>query len=185
MKGLKRLLTILSVVTMLFMVSITVAADGTTVDSGKGGSGSITVQQANPKQTYAFYRIFEAIPNSDGSSVSYKLLSEKSMPTNSYFIVDASGNVSATDTAKKLIEDSNGKKPGQEGYINTYGNELSDEAITWLSSKYSTLGESVFSTTTPDGNSTNDLTVTHLLLGIIMLQLLLELLFPLILQSQA
>ena len=90
------------------------SAMATTVETSK-----ITIKDANPGQTYTFYRVFDAVISSAG--VSYKVISGKTLPDNDHFVEDAQGNVSATDAAKS-------------------GSQLSANAVAWLKTNASTVG---------------------------------------------
>lgn len=143
MKNSRKFLAIFMIIAMIMtMGAFNAFAANAEVDSGKGGEGSITIDNANPDQTYTFYRIFEAIPS--GTNVSYKVLSGKTMETNDYFEVDVAGNVKVKDAAK----DADG--------------DLTAAAIEWLTENASQLGEEVATVVPTESGSQ---TVTGLPLG--------------------
>jgi fimbrial isopeptide formation D2 family protein/LPXTG-motif cell wall-anchored protein len=108
-----------SLVALVLALALTLtlvgAAMATTVETAK-----ITIEDANPGQTYTFYRVFDAVIGSAG--VSYKVIPGHTLPANDYFTVDAQGNVSATAAAKS-------------------GTELTAGAIAWLKTNAATVGE--------------------------------------------
>ena len=127
------------------------------IASGQGGNGSITINDANPDQSYGFYKIFDAIPSADGSSVSYKFVGTAPAAGNTfytYFSIDDNGNVGIQEAGKDSSD----------------ATKLSAAAVSYLNSNYSTLGTLVY-TARPghDGitaeNNKYNLTVTGLPYG--------------------
>lgn len=119
----KKLLAVMLIVVMVLASAATVFA--AEKDHGHADGAQIAINGAIEGQTYAAYRVFEAVPSATGDAVTYKMLPGKTMPQNDYFTVDSLGNVSSTDAAK----DSAGK--------------LSTGAVEWLKANYATLGEYV------------------------------------------
>jgi uncharacterized repeat protein (TIGR01451 family) len=123
---------IISVLLIMSVISVGFAANvDKTIASGQSGQGSITINDANPDQSYAFYKIFDAIPSADGSSVSYKFSGTKPAAGDTfytYFSIDDNGNVGIEDAGKDSSDAS----------------KLSANAIAYLNSNYSTLGTLIY-----------------------------------------
>ncbi|MFZ2953063.1 MAG: SpaH/EbpB family LPXTG-anchored major pilin, partial [Streptococcus suis] len=65
-----------------------------------GGAGTITILNASQTQTYTVYKLFEATVTADGTGISYKVPTGKTLPAdNPYFAVDSKGNVTAKEGA--------------------------------------------------------------------------------------
>lgn len=89
-----------------FLVAITTFAIGTTalaqtVTVGTSDTGKITISNASQGQTYTIYKLFDATVTADGSGISYKLPTGKSIPNNenTWFTVDSKGNVFKKENA--------------------------------------------------------------------------------------
>jgi len=134
MKKLRKMMALVIAMVMMFTMSATVFADNENYDSQKGGSGTLTIKNANADQTYELYRIFEAVINlEDPSKVSYKPLSGKVIPENDFFKV-VEGYISITEAAKDDTDDS----------------KLSADAIAWLTTNYTSIGEQIAQVETTD-----------------------------------
>lgn len=91
MKKLRKMLSlIIAAVTIVVMV-VPVSAEQI-VDTGGGGTASITVTNTSQGQTYTLYKLFNATQSDDG--ISYTVPNGKSIEsTNAWFEVDNAGNV--------------------------------------------------------------------------------------------
>lgn len=98
MNNLKKILTPL--LTVLALVFVCGAVSAQTVDSGAGGSATITINNASQGQTYTVYKLFDATVDGNGA-ISYKLPSGKTSlgDGSTWFEVDAKGNVTAKENA--------------------------------------------------------------------------------------
>lgn len=96
MNNLKKILTPL--LTVLALVFVCGAVSAQTVDSGAGGSATITINNASQGQTYTVYKLFDATVDGNGA-ISYKIPSGKAFTGNDFFEVDAKGNVTAKENA--------------------------------------------------------------------------------------
>ena len=94
MNNLKKILTPL--LTVLALVFVCGAVSAQTVDSGAGGSATITINNASQGQTYTVYKLFDATVDGNGA-ISYKIPSGKAFTGNDFFEVDAKGNVTAKE----------------------------------------------------------------------------------------
>jgi len=129
------------VLALALTLTLVGTAMATTVETAK-----ITIEDANPGQTYTFYRVFDAAISSAG--VSYKVISGHTLPENDYFTVDAQGNVSATANAK------------------TSSGELTANAIAWLKNNAATVGvQEKTASLTAGATAQDDLEVTGLTPG--------------------
>ena len=98
MKKLKNLF--MAMLAMLVMVLPSSVASAQTVDAQAGGTGTITIRNASQSQTYTVYKLFEATVTADGTGISYKVPTGKTLPAdNPYFAVDSKGNVTAKEGA--------------------------------------------------------------------------------------
>ncbi|MGB4933272.1 MAG: SpaA isopeptide-forming pilin-related protein, partial [Streptococcus suis] len=98
MKKLKNLF--MSMLAMLVMVLPSSVASAQTVDTQAGGTGKITIRNASQSQTYTVYKLFDATVTADGTGISYKVPTGKTLPAdNPYFAVDSKGNVTAKEGA--------------------------------------------------------------------------------------
>lgn len=90
----------MSMLAMLVMVLPSSVASAQTVDTQAGGTGTITIRNASQSQTYTVYKLFEATVTADGTGISYKVPTGKTLPAdNPYFAVDSKGNVTAKEGA--------------------------------------------------------------------------------------
>ncbi|MCQ9216297.1 SpaH/EbpB family LPXTG-anchored major pilin [Streptococcus gallolyticus] len=98
MNNLKKILT--PFLTLLALVFVCGAVSAQTVDSGAGGSATITINNASQGQTYTVYKLFDATVDGNGA-ISYKLPSGKTSlgDGSTWFEVDAKGNVTAKENA--------------------------------------------------------------------------------------
>ena len=96
MNNLKKILPPL--LTVLALVFVCGAVSAQTVDSGAGGSATITINNASQGQTYTVYKLFDATVDGNGA-ISYKIPSGKAFTGNDFFEVDAKGNVTAKENA--------------------------------------------------------------------------------------
>ena len=98
MKKLKNLF--MAMLAMLAMVLPSSVASAQTVDTQAGGTGKITIRNASQSQTYTVYKLFDATVTADGTGISYKVPTGKTLPAdNPYFAVDSKGNVTAKEGA--------------------------------------------------------------------------------------
>ncbi len=103
MKKLKNLF--MAMLAMLVMVLPSSVASAQTVDAQAGGTGTITIRNASQSQTYTVYKLFEATVTADGTGISYKVPTGKTLPAdNPYFAVDSKGNVTAKEGATVSLE---------------------------------------------------------------------------------
>ena len=113
MKQKSRLLSLVTIVALIFTMSFAMCSTVFAADNGK-----ITVDNAIKDETYTLYKVFDA--KSDGSdAISYK--STWMTTSNDYFAVDSKGNITIKDA---------GKDPTDE-------TKLSDAAIAWLKTQIS------------------------------------------------
>ena len=105
---------VLSLVLALAMAALCIGAAVADTETTK-----ITIRDANPGQTYTFYRVFDASISDAG--VSYKVIPNHTLPENDYFVADGQGNISATAAAKS-------------------GDDLTAGAIAWLKENAATVG---------------------------------------------
>lgn len=90
----------MAMLAMLVMVLPSSVASAQTVDTQAGGTGTITIRNASQSQTYTVYKLFEATVTADGTGISYKVPTGKTLPAdNPYFAVDSKGNVTAKEGA--------------------------------------------------------------------------------------
>ena len=98
MKKVKNLF--MAMLAMLVMVLPSSVASAQTVDTQAGGTGTITIRNASQSQTYTVYKLFDATVTADGTGISYKVPTGKTLPAdNPYFAVDSKGNVTAKEGA--------------------------------------------------------------------------------------
>ena len=98
MKKLKNLF--MTMLAMLVMVLPSSVASAQTVDTQAGGTGTITIRNASQSQTYTVYKLFDATVTADGTGISYKVPTGKTLPAdNPYFAVDSKGNITAKPNA--------------------------------------------------------------------------------------
>lgn len=98
MKKLKNLS--MAMLAMLVMVLPSSVASAQTVDTQAGGTGTITIRNASQSQTYTVYKLFDATVTADGTGISYKVPTGKTLPAdNPYFAVDSKGNITAKEGA--------------------------------------------------------------------------------------
>lgn len=94
MKNMTKFLTTLFATLALLFVGGQVNAQS--VDTGAGGTASITIDNAAQGQTYTIYKLFDATVDGNGA-ISYKVPTGKNFTGNDFFSVDKSGNVLAKD----------------------------------------------------------------------------------------
>lgn len=94
MKNMTKFLTTLFATLALLFVGGQVNAQS--VDTGAGGTASITIDNAAQGQTYTIYKLFDATVDGNGA-ISYKVPTGKNFRGNDFFSVDKSGNVLAKD----------------------------------------------------------------------------------------
>lgn len=94
MKNMTKFLTTLFATLALLFVGGQVNAQS--VDTGAGGTASITIDNAAQGQTYKIYKLFDATVDGNGA-ISYKVPTGKNFTGNDFFSVDKSGNVLAKD----------------------------------------------------------------------------------------
>lgn len=99
MKKLSKVLVLVLSTIMVLAMSASVFAQ--TVEVG-GGTGSITITNAAQGKTYSIYKLFDAKVSGSGENakISYTVPTGKELPAdNTWFAVDAAGNVSAKEGA--------------------------------------------------------------------------------------
>ena len=107
---------------MVLAMSITVFAQDKA--SGMGGDATITIENASQGDTYKVVKLFDAtITNPPSDAIAYT----GTIPTAlaNFFEKDTAGNVTL-----KRIADSNGKNPGEEGYVDTFYTLTADDFAT-------------------------------------------------------
>ncbi len=95
MKKIRYTITLIIATLALLFTGGQVFADTQTVDSGAGGSATITIDNASHGQTYTVYKLFDATVDGNGA-IAYTVPSGKTLSDTTYFTVDDAGNVSAT-----------------------------------------------------------------------------------------
>ena len=96
----------MAMLAMLAMVLPSSVASAQTVDTQAGGTGTITIRNASQSQTYTVYKLFDATVTADGTGISYKVPTGKTLPAdNPYFAVDSKGNVTAKEGATVSSEE--------------------------------------------------------------------------------
>lgn len=93
MKRVKKLLTMVMALAMVFSMSMTAFAQDAATE--KGGNGTITVNNASKGVTYTLYKVFDASVGAKGEIVYTKA----DLTENDYFGLNASGNVVAKAAA--------------------------------------------------------------------------------------
>lgn len=122
----KKLLAGIAVLSMIMAMGTPVFAQS--VDSEKGGQGSITISNASRGIKYTIKKIFTATYNKSTNTIAYTY--DGTLPTNEYFTQAENGSISATD---KAISNGN----------------LTEEATGWL--KDHVTGEVIDTYTDTDG----------------------------------
>ena len=89
----KFLTTLFATLALLFVGG---QVNAQSVDTGAGGTASITIDNAAQGQTYTIYKLFDATVDGNGA-ISYKVPTGKNFTGNDFFSVDKSGNVLAKD----------------------------------------------------------------------------------------
>ena len=119
MKHLRNVLAlVLAAVVALIVAAPAFAQD---VASGMGGDATITIENASKGDTYKVVKLFDAtITNPASDKIAYTGNIPSALAN--YFEKDSAGNV----TLKK-IADSNGKNPGDEGYVETFYTLTADD----------------------------------------------------------
>ncbi len=109
---------------MLVMVLPSSVASAQTVDTQAGGTGTITIRNASQSQTYTVYKLFDATVTADGTGISYKVPTGKTLPAdNPYFAVDSKGNVTAKPNADVST-------PEFATWANSFGKEVKSATAT-------------------------------------------------------
>lgn len=109
---------------MLAMVLPSSVASAQTVDTQAGGTGKITIRNASQSQTYTVYKLFDATVTADGTGISYKVPTGKTLPAdNSYFAVDSKGNITAKPNADVTT-------PEFAAWANSFGKEVKSATAT-------------------------------------------------------
>lgn len=94
----------MTVLALLAMVLTSSVASAQTVDTQAGGTGTITIRNASQSQKYTVYKLFDATVTADGTGISYKVPTGKTLPAdNPYFAVDSKGNVTAKADANANV----------------------------------------------------------------------------------
>lgn len=86
------------VIVMALVLSLAVGAAAQTVGTAVEGKGSITINNASKGETYKIYKLFDADISADGKSIIYSGTIPSELST--YFVADASKNITATGAAK-------------------------------------------------------------------------------------
>lgn len=94
MKKIRNVITLVIATLALFFTGNQVLAATQTVDSGAGGSATITIENASQGQIYTVYKLFDATVDGNGA-IAYTVPSGKTLEDNDYFEVDSAGNVTA------------------------------------------------------------------------------------------
>lgn len=96
MKKIRNVVTLFIATLVLFFTGNQVLAATQTVDSGAGGTATITIENASQGQTYTIYKLFDATVDGNGA-IAYTVPSGKTLAINDYFEVDDAGNVKTKD----------------------------------------------------------------------------------------
>ena len=100
MKNFKKIAGVLLALVMVFALTVTAFAQ--TVESGQGGSSTITINNASKDVTYDVYKIFDATFDENTKSIAYTY--NGTLPENDYFQQDAAtGAITATDASKDEV----------------------------------------------------------------------------------
>ena len=118
MKRVKKLLTMVMALAMVFTMSMTAFAQDAA--TGKGGNGTITVNNASKGVTYTLYKVFDASVGEKGEIVYTKA----DLAENDYFEKNASGNVVAKDAAYEGAHTNNKLSAGAIEWIKANGTEV-------------------------------------------------------------
>lgn len=118
MKRVKKLLTMVMALAMVFTMSMTAFAQDAA--TGKGGNGTITVNNASKGVTYTLYKVFDASVGEKGEIVYTKA----DLAENDYFEKNASGNVVAKDAAYEGAHADNKLSAGAIEWIKANGTEV-------------------------------------------------------------
>lgn len=125
---------------LVLVLAMSATAFAQSVDSSKGGAGTITISNASKGETYKVYKLFDATVNADGTSIAYTGEIPDSLAA--YFEKNtATGSITAKDAAKN-------------------GDKLSDGAIAALKAWAET--QTADATAVSDGSA---LTFTNLQYG--------------------
>ena len=119
MKHIKKVVTLFLAFAMVLAMSATVFAQEKA--SGMGGDAKITIENASKGDTYKVVKLFDAtITNPPSTAIAYTGTIPSAL--SNYFEKDSAGNVTL-----KRIADSNGKNPGEEGYVETFYELTADD----------------------------------------------------------
>lgn len=98
------------------VLSLSTAFAQTEAYSGSDGDGAkITIANASKGETYKVVKLFDATVSSDGTKIAYQSTAAIPSTLTNFFEKDSENNVTL-----KRIADSNGKNPGDDGYVDTF-----------------------------------------------------------------
>ena len=118
-KTMKRLMALAVAMIMVLAMSLPVFAQEKA--TGMGGDATITIGNASKGDTYKIVKLFDAtITNPASTAIAYTGTIPAALAN--FFEKDTAGNVTL-----KRIADSNGKKPGEEGYVDTFYTLTADD----------------------------------------------------------
>ena len=122
MKHMKKLMALVIAAVMILAMGVTVFAQDKA--TGMGGDATITIENASKGDTYKVVKLFDAtITDPASDAIAYT----GTIPTAlaNFFDKDSAGNITL-----KRITDENGKKPGEEGYVETFYTLTADDYAT-------------------------------------------------------
>lgn len=122
MKSLKKMMALALAMVMVLAMSLPVFAQNKA--TGMGGDATITIENASKGDTYKIVKLFDAtITNPASTAIAYTGTIPSALAN--FFEKDTAGNVTL-----KRIADSNGKNPGEEGYVETFYTLTADDFAT-------------------------------------------------------
>lgn len=151
MKKIRNVMTLLLAALALLFTGSQVFADTT---------GTITVQNAQPGQSYKLYKLFDATVGDNGA-IAYTLPSGKSLDTTgqTYFDVDSAGNVTAKSTTTQSVVGSDEFKAWAKNFA---GDPVASKSTTGNSLEFSGLSFGYYFIESPLGATiTVDSTTPH------------------------
>lgn len=107
MKKMKKLAALFLAVVMVMAMGMTAMAAPQTIETGKGGSASITIKNPKIGKTYTVYKVFDATETGTGTEarIAYTLRSTQTKAdlADTGFTADANGNVTAVNKDQKEL----------------------------------------------------------------------------------
>ena len=122
MKSIRKMMALALAMVMVLAMSLPVFAQNKA--TGMGGDATITIENASKGDTYKIVKLFDAtITNPASTAIAYTGTIPSALAN--FFEKDTAGNVTL-----KRIADSNGKNPGEEGYVETFYTLTADDFAT-------------------------------------------------------